>query len=101
MPTGVGRSVAWVRSHYPEHVMYHLYILRCADDTLYTGITTDLGRRVAEHNGSSLGAKYTRGRRPVTLVYSRRFRTRSNAAREEFRIKGLSRSEKSLFIQSK
>jgi putative endonuclease len=80
--------------------MYHLYILRCADDTLYTGITTDLDRRVAEHNTSRLGAKYTHGRRPVTLVYSRRFRTRGNALREEARIKRLPRTEKFLIIQS-
>jgi putative endonuclease len=80
--------------------MYHLYILCCADATLYTGITTDLARRVAEHNSSRLGAKYTRGRRPVTLVYSRRFRTHSNAARAEARVKRLSRSEKIFLIQS-
>lgn len=79
--------------------MYHLYILRCADDTLYTGITTDLDRRVAEHNTSPVGAKYTRARRPVALVYSRRFRTRSNALREEARVKRLSRSEKLRIIQ--
>ncbi len=80
--------------------MYHLYILRCADGTLYTGITTNLQRRVTEHNASTLGAKYTRGRRPVALVYQRRFRTRSNAAREEARIKRLSRAEKNVLVQS-
>lgn len=79
--------------------MYHVYILRCCDDTLYTGITTDLVRRVAEHNTSPVGAKYTRARRPVTLVYSRRFRTRSNALREEARVKRLSRAEKLSLIQ--
>lgn len=79
--------------------MYHLYLLRCADDTLYTGITTDLARRVAEHNTSQVGAKYTRARRPVVLVYSRRFRTRSNALREEARVKQLSRMEKLQLIQ--
>lgn len=80
--------------------MYYLYLLRCADDTLYTGITTDLARRVTEHNTSPVGAKYTRARRPVTLIYSRRFRTRSNALREEARVKRLSRSEKILLIES-
>lgn len=74
--------------------MYHLYILKCADKTLYTGITVDLDRRVEEHNSSKLGAKYTRARRPVKLVYSRRFRSRSTATKEEARIKGLSREEK-------
>lgn len=79
--------------------MYYLYILRCADDTLYTGITTDLKRRVTEHNASPVGAKYTRARRPVALVFSRRFRTRSNALREETRVKRLPRSEKLRIIQ--
>lgn len=82
--------------------MYSLYILRCADGTLYTGITTDVARRVAEHNGDMpRGAKYTQARRPVTLVYSRRFRTRSNAQREEARVKNLSRMEKLSLIESK
>ena len=80
--------------------MYHLYIVRCADTTLYTGITTDVVRRVMEHNTSRVGAKYTRGRRPVTLVYTRRFRTRANAAREEARVKALSRLEKSFLVES-
>ena len=55
--------------------MYYVYILKCADKTLYTGITTDLKRRIAEHNSSKLGAKYTSSRRPVTLVYSKKFKT--------------------------
>ena len=74
--------------------MYHLYILKCADKTLYTGITVDLKRRVEEHNSSQFGAKYTKARRPVKLVYSRRFKNRSNAQREEHRIKRLKREEK-------
>jgi len=74
--------------------MYHLYILKCADKTLYTGITVDLDRRIKEHNTSRLGAKYTASRRPVKLVYSKKFRTRSTASKEEYRIKQLSRKEK-------
>lgn len=74
--------------------MYHLYILKCSDKTLYTGITTDLERRVTEHNSSVFGAKYTRGRRPVKLVFSKKFRTRSTASVAESRIKKLSRREK-------
>ncbi len=74
--------------------MYHLYILQCADKTLYVGITTDVERRILEHNGSTLGAKYTRGRRPVSLVFSRAFENRSEASREESRIKRLSRAQK-------
>ncbi|MFA6158387.1 MAG: GIY-YIG nuclease family protein [Candidatus Paceibacterota bacterium] len=78
--------------------MYHLYILLCSDDTLYTGITTDLARRVEEHNSSSLGAKYTRGRRPVRLVYSKVFPDRSSASVEEARVKRLSRDEKRALV---
>jgi putative endonuclease len=74
--------------------MYHLYILKCADKTLYTGITVDLARRIKEHNGSKLGARYTRARRPVKVVYSKKFRNRSSASKEESRIKNLSRGEK-------
>jgi putative endonuclease len=80
--------------------MYHLYILQCADKTLYTGITTDLKRRVGEHNGSKLGAKYTAARRPVTLVYSKRFRDRSKASIAEASIKKLSRKDKLELIKS-
>jgi len=78
--------------------MYHLYILKCADKTLYTGITTDLKRRVFEHNNSKTGAKYTKARRPVKLVYSRKFKNRSLASKEEARIKSMSRSEKLLLL---
>lgn len=74
--------------------MYTLYLLQCADQTLYTGITVDLKRRIHEHNHSKLGAKYTRGRRPVKLVYSKKFRNRSSASKAESRIKRLSRVEK-------
>ena len=74
--------------------MYYLYILKCADRTLYTGITTDLKRRVIEHNSTKLGAKYTSSRRPVKLVYSKKFKNRSTAAREEARIKKLKKVEK-------
>jgi len=79
--------------------MYHLYILKCADKTLYTGIATDLVRRVKEHNTSKLGAKYTRGRRPVKLVYSKKFRNRSLALKAEAKMKMLSREEKLQLIK--
>ncbi|MFA6588243.1 MAG: GIY-YIG nuclease family protein [Patescibacteria group bacterium] len=79
--------------------MYYLYILKCKDKTLYTGITTDLKRRLAEHNSSKLGAKYTKGRRPVKLVYTKKFRTRSTATKTEARIKNLSRTEKLRLIK--
>lgn len=78
--------------------MYYLYILKCADGTLYTGIAKDLARRIKEHNSSTLGAKYTRGRRPVKLVYSKKFRNRSLAAKAEASIKKLSRKEKLVLL---
>ena len=84
----------------PSDYMWHVYIVKCADDTLYTGITTDVGRRVKEHNSDLAGAKYTRTRRPVEPVYSRRYKTRSAAAREEWRIKALPRTEKINIIRS-
>lgn len=74
--------------------MYYLYILECADKTLYTGITTDLKRRIIEHNGTKLGAKYTAARRPVSLIFSKKFKNRSDASVEESRIKKLSRIQK-------
>jgi len=74
--------------------MYFVYIIQCNDQTLYTGITTDLDRRIKEHNNSKLGAKYTKVRRPVKLVYSKDFINRSEASKEESRIKKLSRLEK-------
>ena len=78
---------------------YHLYILKCSDQTLYTGITTDLNRRLKEHNGAGLGAKYTAARRPVKLVYFKEFKNRSEASREEARIKKLSRRDKLALIR--
>lgn len=78
---------------------WHIYILRCADGTLYTGVTTDLMRRVSEHNESLKGAKYTRVRRPVSLVYSEAFLNRSAACVREAAIKKLSREEKSKLIE--
>ncbi len=74
--------------------MYYLYIIECADKTLYTGITTDLKRRIAEHNNTKLGAKYTTSRLPVKLAYSKKFKNRSLASKEEARIKKLKKPQK-------
>jgi putative endonuclease len=68
---------------------WFVYILRCADGTLYTGITTDLIRREQEHNSAKAGARYTRSRRPVTLVYSEAAANRSDASKREHAIKKL------------
>lgn len=73
--------------------MYHVYILRCADGTLYTGCTNDLERRLRTHNAGK-GAKYTRARLPVELVYAEEAADKSQALRREAAIKALPRSEK-------
>jgi len=73
---------------------YFVYILKCSDDTLYTGITTDVERRVNEHNSSEKGAKYTKLRRPVELLYSETAEDRSSASKREYVIKKLKRSKK-------
>jgi len=76
---------------------WFVYILRCADRTFYTGVATDVAARVDRHNGGK-GAKYTRGRRPVQLVYSERIGSRAAAQRREFAIKALSRADKQRLI---
>jgi putative endonuclease len=73
---------------------YSVYILECADGTFYTGWTTDVMRRVEEHNSSTKGAKYTKARRPVALRYTEFFATKSEAQKREYVVKQLSRVEK-------
>lgn len=78
---------------------HSVYIVRCADDTLYTGYTVDIARRLEAHN-SGEGAKYTRGRGPVTLVHVEEYSSRSQAMQREHEIKQLTRSQKQeLFAQ--
>ncbi|MDD2272925.1 MAG: GIY-YIG nuclease family protein [Desulfuromonadaceae bacterium] len=78
---------------------WQVYIILCSDNTLYTGITTDLLRRFNQH-ASGRGAKYFRGRRPAQVVYQEVSHTRSSASTRELEIKKLSRSEKQLLISS-
>lgn len=78
--------------------MWFVYILRCVDSSLYTGITTDLERRLKEHNSGTLGSKYTRAKRPVELVYQETVQTRSEALKREAVIKKLSKEEKEQLI---
>lgn len=73
--------------------MNYVYILRCSDETLYCGWTTDLEHRVAAHN-RGVGAKYTRSRRPVELVHSEMFEDKSDALSREWHIKRMTREEK-------
>lgn len=78
----------------------YVYILRCADDTLYTGYTVNLERRVQEHQRGR-GGRYTRARTPVALVYAEAFRTRRAAIQREVAIKRLSRARKLKLVGSK
>ena len=78
---------------------WFVYLLRCRDDSLYCGITDDLEKRLAAHN-SGKGAKYTRGRGPVTLVYREECVDHSQALRREIEFKGLSRQEKLAMLTS-
>jgi putative endonuclease len=76
---------------------HFVYVLECADGTFYTGYTTDVERRVAEHDAGE-GAKYTRGRTPVELIYKERFDSRSAAMRREHEIKTFSRARKERLV---
>jgi putative endonuclease len=76
---------------------WYTYIVRCADQTLYTGITKDVEERIAAHNQGS-GAKYTRSRRPVVLLYTETFSTRSAAASREYHVKKLNQAAKLALI---
>lgn len=79
---------------------YFVYILECNDRSLYTGITTNLKRRVWEHNVSKKGAKYTKARRPVKLVYFCECSDRSSAAKKEYAIKQLPRKKKLKLLEN-
>lgn len=79
---------------------WSVYILRCADKSLYTGVTNNLNKRVETHNSSPAGAKYTKARRPVVLVYHEDSLSRSDAQKREFFIKKMTRAEKLSMIQT-
>ena len=74
-------------------------MVECSDKSIYTGITTDIQKRVEEHNTSSKGAKYTKARRPVTLLYQESSQNRSTASKREYQIKKLTRVQKLQLIQ--
>jgi len=80
---------------------FSLYIVRCADDTLYTGIAIDVGRRFAQHASGTRGAKYLRGKGPLQLVFSAEVGDRSLASRLEYRVKRLSRDDKQALVDGR
>ncbi|MEC5126004.1 GIY-YIG nuclease family protein [Verrucomicrobiales bacterium BCK34] len=81
--------------------VWYVYMIRCADGSLYCGIATDVARRFAEHEeGAPRGAKYTRGKGPLELVFQKEIGTRSEASKEELRIKRLSKKAKLLMLEA-
>ena len=86
------------RSSVDQPLNWYLYVLQCSDGTLYTGITTDVHRRLNEHNISPKGAKYTKTRRPVKLVYWIDLKDRSTAQKAEYKFKKLTREQKEKII---
>ena len=84
---------------YMGSTMHAVYVLECADTTLYVGCTNDLEKRLKQHNGAKAGAHYTKIRRPVALKYFERFRTIAKARAREAEIKRLTRTQKLALIQ--
>lgn len=79
---------------------WYIYIVECCDGSFYTGITTDIDRRLLEHNFSFKAAKYTRSRRPVKLVYKEVSQNRSTASKREYQIKKMKRKDKVILVES-
>ena len=82
------------QSRNEKFMSYFVYILECADKSLYVGCTNDLNKRLKQHNDSKWGAHYTKIRRPVKLVYSENFKTKSEALKREAQIKSWRREKK-------
>jgi len=102
--TFIKRCGFWKRPHSTEPqaenaLSWTVYILRCSDDTLYTGITKDIDRRIAQHE-RGLGAKYTRGRGPYRVLYTERHETKGHALKREAEIKALDKAAKLQLISA-
>jgi len=97
--TSISHWQAIVKREQNDPHNWYIYIVQCSDDTLYTGICCDLARRLREHNTLKNGARYTRARRPVRLVYQEPAASRSAAAQREYRIKQMSADEKRALIR--
>ena len=83
-----------------SRLRWKVYILKCGDGSFYTGVSTDIERRVYEHNNTSKASKYTRSRRPVSLVWTSDFMDKSSAHKLECRIKSLNRKRKEELVAS-
>jgi putative endonuclease len=95
------RRDEWYNMTHREIRFWYVYILKCADESLYTGITTDLKRRLNEHNNTSKGAKYTSSKRPVELAAYAEVESRSDALKLEYKIKQKKKKEKIKYLLSK
>ena len=78
--------------------IFYFYIVRCADNSLYSGITTNLKRRVEEHNSDKLGARYTRSKQPMQLIFTVTFSSKSLALKREWEVKKMTKKEKELLL---
>ena len=78
---------------------WYVYMVRCSDSSLYTGVTVDINRRIFEHNFTKKGAKYTRSRRPVRVVYIEKFKNRSSAQKKEYYLKSLQKKNKEKLVE--
>ena len=83
-----------------EHKAWFVYLLRCNDNSLYAGITTDINRRVHQHNHTKLGAKYTRAKRPVSLAFIETAINKSEASKREYQLRKLSKSQKEQLVST-
>lgn len=88
----------FVKFYMEKKNKHYFYVLKCSDDSFYGGYTTDLQRRLSEHNDGS-GEKYTRARRPVKLLHYEQYKTRSDAMKAEYAFKQLNRSKKEQFLK--
>ena len=98
IPTGTGLTFFNNTIELETEEFYSLYLLECADNTLYTGIAKEVEKRVEDHNNSPKGAKYTKVRRPVKLVYEEKHRSKSAALKREIAVKKMTRSQKEKLI---
>ena len=89
--------IAYMTEHNKTTVWW-VYLLRCNDNSLYAGVTTDIHRRVDEHNNSKLGAKYTRAKRPVSLAYLEEADDKSSACKREYQIRHLTKVKKEQLV---
>mgnify|MGYP000412741770 CR=1 FL=1 len=80
--------------------VWYVYFLRCNDNSLYAGITTDIKRRLHQHNNTKLGAKYTRAKRPVTLVFLEESLNKSTASKREYQLRRLTKNQKELLVSA-